>query len=51
MSKEEAIITWQNIQEYAKKLILLEGQTEKYSVGDEIKDLPNCKKFSLIIQT
>lgn len=50
MSEEERIKIWQNVVNTAKKVLFIEGSSNKYKFGMEVKSIPDYSNFIVFIQ-
>jgi FkbM family methyltransferase len=50
MPEEKKIDNWEKITSHAKKVIFIDGNTNEYSYGNLIKNIPDCNYFHIYLQ-
>jgi len=50
MSEKERMRNWHRIVESSKKIVFIDGDSQKYQYGSEVEALPDCQYFHVFIQ-
>jgi len=50
MSEKERIRNWYRIVNSSKKIVFIDGNSQKYQYGSEVTSLPDCQYFHVFIQ-